>query len=154
LSAPLVRHARWADLDPQTLHDLVKLRVDVFVVEQCCPYPELDGRDAEPTTEHVWVDGDADADTRPAAYLRVLAEPDGGVRVGRVCTRADARGRGLARVLLDDVLTRHAERPVVLDAQAYLAAFYAGLGFVACGPEFLDDGIPHVPMRRDPQPVR
>jgi ElaA protein len=40
---------------------------------------------------------------------------------------------------------------VVLDAQAYLTAFYTGLGFVACGPEFLDDGIPHVPMRRDPR---
>ena len=150
MSAPRVRHARWAELDPQTLHDLVKLRVDVFVVEQSCPYPELDGRDTEPSTEHVWVDGE----DGPAAYLRVLCEQSGAVRVGRVCTRAGARGRGLARVLLDDVLARHGDRPVVLDAQAYLAAFYAGLGFVACGPEFLDDGIPHVPMRRDPAPVR
>ena len=150
MSTPRVRHARWAELDPQTLHDLVKLRVDVFVVEQSCPYPELDGRDTLPSTEHVWVD-DEDG---PAAYLRILAEPGGEVRVGRVCTRAGARGRGLARVLLDDVLARHADRPVVLDAQSYLAAFYAGLGFVACGPEFLDDGIPHVPMRRDPRPVR
>jgi ElaA protein len=154
LSELRVRRARWSELDPQTLHDLVKLRVDVFVVEQACPYPELDGRDTLPSTQHVWVDDAADADLRPAAYLRELAEPDGGVRVGRVCTRADARGRGLARVLLDDVLTRNADRPVVLDAQAYLAAFYAGLGFVACGPEFLDDGIPHVPMRRDPSATR
>ena len=150
MSEPRVRRARWSELDPQTLHDLVKLRVDVFVVEQACPYPELDGRDTLPSTQHVWVDDAAG----PSAYLRELAEPDGCVRVGRVCTRADARGRGLARVLLDDILTRHADRPVVLDAQAYLAAFYAGLGFVPCGPEFLDDGIPHVPMRRDPDPVR
>jgi ElaA protein len=95
-----------------------------------------------------------DEEAGPAAYLRVLAEPDGAVRVGRVCTRAWARGRGLARVLMDDVLTRHGGRPVVLDAQAHLAAFYAGLGFVACGPEFLNDGIPHVPMRRDPTEER
>jgi ElaA protein len=144
--SPSPRHARWSELDPRTLHDLVRLRVDVFVVEQSCPYPELDGRDVEATTEHVWLaDGSG-----PAAYLRVLAEPDGAIRVGRVCTRAGARGQGLARVLMDDVLARHAGRRVVLDAQAYLVGFYAGLGFETCGPSYDDDGIPHVPMRREP----
>jgi len=144
--APSPRHARWSELDPGTLHDLVRLRVDVFVVEQACPYPELDGRDVEAATEHVWLaDGSG-----PAAYLRVLAEPDGAIRVGRVCTRASARGQGLARVLMDDVLARHAGRRVVLDAQEYLVGFYTDLGFEACGPPFDDDGILHVPMRREP----
>jgi len=119
----------------------------VFVVEQACAYPELDGRDPLPGTEHVWVDDGAG----PTAYLRVLDEPDGALRIGRVCTRRDARGRGLAALLLADVLARadRARRAVVLDAQSYLVPFYTGRGFVATGPEFVEDGIPHVPMRRE-----
>lgn len=142
-----VRRAAWTELDPVTLHEIVRLRVDVFVVEQKCPYPELDGRDVEPGTEHVW----APWGERPvAAYLRVLAEPDDVRRVGRVVTHPAARGRGLAGRLVDDVLARHGEVPVVLDAQSYLVEWYRRFGFVPTGPEFLEDGIPHVPMRRDP----
>lgn len=137
--------ARWADLDPLTLHDIVRLRVDVFVVEQSCPYPELDGRDVEPGTEHVWWDDEKGV----AAYLRVLAEPDGR-RIGRVVSRPDARGAGLSARLLMDVVTRHGTDRLVLDAQAYLTGFYERFGFAATGPEFLDDGIPHVPMAREP----
>jgi ElaA protein len=145
-----VRHAPWAALDPATLHDVVRLRVDVFVVEQACPYPELDGRDVEPGTEHVWV---AAAGLPVAAYLRVLAEPDGARRVGRVVTHPSARGRGLAALLLSDVLSRHADVPLVLDAQAHLEAWYARFGFAATGPAFDEDGIAHVPMRREPDAV-
>jgi ElaA protein len=142
-----VRRAAWAELDPATLHEIVRLRVDVFVVEQSCAYPELDGRDTEPGTEHVWV---ALPEAPVAAYLRVLAEPDGVRRVGRVVTAPAARGRGLAARLLSDVLHRHSGAPVVLDAQAHLRTWYARFGFTATGEEFLEDGIPHVPMRRDP----
>ena len=66
-----VHRARFDDLDVQTFHDLVRLRVDVFVVEQRAAYAELDGRDPEPGTEHWWTADDAG----PTAYLRVLAEP-------------------------------------------------------------------------------
>ncbi len=136
----------WDDLDPRTLHDLVRLRIDVFVVEQECPYPELDGRDVEPSTEHWWTADDAG----PSSYLRVLTEPDGSRRVGRVVTRRDARGAGLGGRLLDEVLRAHGVGPLVLDAQAHLQKYYAARGFGATGPEYLDDGIPHVPMRRHP----
>jgi ElaA protein len=144
-----VRRARWAQIDPQTLHDLLRLRIDVFVVEQKCPYPELDGRDVDPRTEHVWVVDEQG----PAAYLRVLADGEGtdgeGVRrIGRVCTRVDARGRGLAGLLVDEVLGAGRGRVFVLDAQTYVAGFYAARGFEASGPAFVEDGIPHVPMRR------
>lgn len=141
-------------MDPGTLHDIVRLRVDVFVVEQRCPYPEFDGRDVEPSCEHVWCSDDRGV----TSYVRVLSEPGGARRIGRVCTRADARGRGLSRALVQSVLDRieaelsrptgSAEGPVVLDAQAHLQAFYTRLGFVQDGPEFIEDGIPHVPMRR------
>lgn len=147
---PPIRHARWDELDQQTLHDLLRLRIDVFVVEQRCPYPELDGRDVELATEHVWVTDEHG----PAAYLRVLAdEGDEGCavrRIGRVCTRVDARGRGLAGLLVDAVLARADATVFVLDAQTYVAGFYSARGFTVTGPEFVEDGIAHVPMRRDP----
>ena len=145
-----VRHAAWSDLDPVTLHELVRLRVDVFVVEQECPYPELDGRDVEPGTEHVWL---ASGDVPVAAYLRVLSEPDGSRRIGRVVTAPAARGAGLGAVLVADVLDRHGDAPLVLDAQAHLQGWYARFGFGVDGPEFVEDGIPHVPMRREPAPA-
>jgi len=143
-AAPAVQRSAWTALDPRTLHDLVRLRVDVFVVEQGCCYPELDGRDVDPGTEHWWT---AD-DHGPTSYLRVLAEPDGSARVGRVVTRLDARGRGLGGRLMDEVLAVHGHRPIVLDAQVYVQDLYAARGFAVTGPEYLDDGIPHVPMRR------
>ena len=80
----------------------------------------------------------------PTAYLRVL-EDGAALRVGRVCTRKDARGDGLAAVLLADVLRRHPDRAVVLDAQSYLVGWYERFGFAVTGPEFLEDGIPHTP---------
>ena len=137
--------ARAADLAPATLYALLRLRVDVFVVEQQCCYPELDGRDLEPGTEHRWIEDAAG----PVAYLRVLADKDER-RIGRVCTRADARGAGHAARLVGEAVEGHAGDPISLDAQAYLVRFYAGFGFAATGPEFLDDGIPHVPMTRPP----
>jgi len=145
-AADVVHRARWSDLDPLTLHDLLRLRVDVFVVEQQCPYPELDGRDPQPGTEHVWLADDGG----PTAYLRVLVEPDGARRIGRVCTRADARGRGLAGRLVDAVLAEAPGARFVLDAQSYIAGFYSTRGFTVSGPQFVEDGIPHVPMTREP----
>jgi ElaA protein len=137
-------HRAWAaDLDPGTLYEILRLRVDVFVVEQQCPYPEIDGRDDEPATRHVWW---AEPGGPPVAYVRVLDE-DGARRIGRVVTARERRGERLAETLVRHVLAS-SEGPWVLDAQAHLAGWYRGLGFSVTGPEFLDDGIPHVPMRR------
>jgi ElaA protein len=140
----ILRTARFADLDAPTLYALLRLRVDVFVVEQQCAYPELDGRDLSPSTVHVWL---ADGPLC-AAYLRVLAEPDGTARIGRVCTASSYRGRGLSARLVAAALELIGDRPCVLDAQSYLVGFYSRFGFTASGPEFMEDGIPHVPMRR------
>jgi ElaA protein len=136
--------AAFDELSPGTLYALLRLRVDVFVVEQQCPYSELDGRDSEPGTRHMWTTRDG----VPVGYLRILAEPDGGARVGRVCVAKSDRGTGLARRLMTAALERIGERPCELHAQAHLVDFYATLGFTPTGPEYLDDGIPHVPMHR------
>lgn len=140
------RIASFADLDARTLHDLLRLRVDVFVVEQECAYPELDGRDIEPGTRHLWL---AHAEV-PVAYLRILADPGGVERIGRVAVAEPARGNGYARRLLREALAVVGERPCVLDAQSYLVGFYRRYGFAVTGPEYVEDGIPHVPMRRAP----
>lgn len=136
---------RFAELSTTELYDLLRLRCDVFVVEQACAYPELDGRDTEPGTVHHWVIG---ADGGPiAAYLRTLVDPDGTVRIGRVATAPGARGRGLAARLVRHVGDT-TSGPIVLDAQSYLVPWYEQLGYEVAGAEFVEDGIPHVPMRR------
>ncbi|MEV4384778.1 GNAT family N-acetyltransferase [Micromonospora sp. NPDC049580] len=139
-----IRAASFADLDARTFHDLLKLRIDVFVVEQNCPYPELDGRDVEPGTRHLWLtDGGA-----PLAYLRILADPDGAARIGRVVVAPQARGGGQAGRLMTAALDLVGNRPCVLEAQSHLVDFYARYGFAVSGPEYVEDDIPHTPMRR------
>jgi len=132
----------FAGLDARTAYDVWRLRQAVFVVEQECAYPDLDGRDVEPGTRHVLL-REAGA---LVGYARVL--DDGACwRVGRVLLARPARGRGLADPLLARALEECAGRDVVLDAQSPLARWYASYGFEAAGAEFLEDGIPHVPMR-------
>ena len=139
----------FAELDAATLYAVLRLRSDVFVVEQDCAYPELDGRDVEPATRHLWLSPDGEPG-KPKSYLRLLGEPDGGTRIGRVCTAADARGLGLSKQLMKAALDRASDRSCVLDAQSYLLGFYASFGFVVDGQEYVEDGIPHTPMRRSP----
>ena len=129
-------------LDARTAYDVWRLRQSVFVVEQACPYPDLDGRDTEPGTRHVLLEDDG-----LLGYARVL--DDGEVwRIGRVVLAPAARGRGLADPLMQTALSVCPGRDVVLDAQSPLTGWYATLGFEVDGPEFVEDGIPHLPMRR------
>ncbi len=152
-SAPVLHTATFGELDATTLYALLKLRCDVFVVEQHCAYPELDGRDTEPTTRHLWLT--EPESTEPVAYLRILEDPDGAARIGRVVVAAGARGSGAAGRLLSAALEQIGERRSVLDAQAHLVDLYARYGFSPTGPSYLDDGIPHVPMTRPaPAPAR
>lgn len=136
--------ATFADLDAATLYALLRLRVDVFVVEQECAYPELDGRDTDPVTVHLWLARGGE----PLAYLRILGEPDGADRISRVMVAKHARGRGHARRLMNAAFVCIGGRQSILHAQAHLVDFYAGMGFTPTGPEFLQDGIPHIPMHR------
>ena len=139
----MVQVARFAELSPSVLYGILKLRSDVFVVEQECVYPDIDGRDLEPDALHVW----SETDGTVVAYLRVLNGPPAGAsRIGRVVTAPSARSQGLAAALMHKALAA-TMGPVVLDAQSYLVDWYRALGFQVVGDEFLDDGIPHTPMR-------
>jgi ElaA protein len=139
-----VRVAAFDELDSRTAYRLWQLRESVFVVEQDCPYPELDGRDLEDATRHLWVSDD----DLPVAYLRLLDDGDAS-RIGRVLVSPSHRGRGLAGDLMRRALELSGDRPCRLDAQTYLAGWYTGFGFEVAGPEFVEDGIPHLPMVRE-----
>lgn len=154
-------------LTPRTLHDIARLRQEVFVVEQDCAYLDLDGRDAEPSTEQFWVAAPA-APADPAgstastattastastvaATLRVLDEggrEPGLHAIGRVVTGVEHRGKALAAALMSAAVEAHGAGPLVLEAQSHLTGWYTRFGFAVSGPEYLEDGIPHTPMRR------
>ncbi len=139
--------AAFADLDAATLYDILRLRGDVFVVEQACAFADIDGRDREAGARHLWMTVGEEV----VAYARLLALPGDGpaTELGRIVTPLDHRGTGLGRHL---VVTAMAliDGPIVLKAQARLSDFYGSLGFTVTGEAFLEDAILHVPMRFSP----
>src|SRR5512138_71867 len=96
----------FAELDAATLYKILMLRSEVFVVEQNCVYLDLDGLDNDPGTRHLWIERAGEI----RAYIRIL-DVDGTPRIGRVVTAPDARGGGLAGLLLTEALTIIGERP-------------------------------------------
>ncbi len=125
------------------LHDALRLRCDVFVVEQRCIYPEVDGQDT--TAWHIL---GRTHEGRLAAYARIL--PGTPPHIGRVVVDPAFRGKGLAEVLMHQAMTAverlFGSAHTAVAAQTYLEPFYARLGFVRQGPDYDWDGIPHVDM--------
>lgn len=136
-----VRSARFAELTTSQLYEILRLRSEVFVVEQDCVYLDLDGRDTESTTTHWWIE---DAAGHVIATARLLRTHPGS-RIGRVVVDATQRKNGVGSRIVEQAL-RVAPRPTRADAQAHLEDWYARFGFVREGDEFVEDGIPHVPM--------
>jgi ElaA protein len=144
---------RWTELTTDELYSFLKLRTDVFFVEQRIDEEELDNRDQEPGTEHLWI---AD-DSGTAAYLRVIVDEtpqhrDAHRLFGRVVVRSDRRGEGLAQVLIDEVLRLHGNEPMLLHSQEYIAPLYAKFGFMPFGESYVEAGLPHVMMYREGAP--
>lgn len=138
-----------AELSAPELLEILRLRVDVFVVEQQCPYPEVDEHDERAI--HV---AGRDTDGKLIAYARILPPDAMGLpHIGRVVVRAEHRGRGLATTLLQHALRiiaeRHGTTRCALAAQHHLRAWYARFGFRAVGAVYDLDGIPHVDMVRE-----
>jgi ElaA protein len=138
----------FGELSATELYALLRLRQAVFVVEQRCAYADLDGLDAE--AAHLYaVDGD-----EVVAYARLFAP---GVRapeavIGRVVTAASVRRSGVGRALMARAIAalveRHGAVAIRLGAQEYLQRFYESFGFVRDGDDYIEDDIPHLPMRR------
>ncbi|WP_130099753.1 GNAT family N-acetyltransferase [Siccibacter turicensis] len=140
-----------SELDVPTLYALLQLRCEVFVVEQTCPYLDIDGEDLVGENRHIlgWRDG------RLIAYARILKnEPDPEpVSIGRVIVEGSVRGEKLGAQLMTRVLAscqQHwPQKALYLSAQAHLQPFYAGFGFQPVTPVYDEDGIPHVGMARE-----
>ncbi|WDE04569.1 GNAT family N-acetyltransferase [Thalassomonas viridans] len=139
----------FAELTTEQLYELLKLRVDVFVVEQTCPYPELDDKDRASGVYHLLgYQGET-----LIAYARLL--PAGisydNVSFGRVAIAQPARGHGLGQTLMTTIL-QHCQRlwpnqDIDIGAQEYLLNFYQDFGFKAISEVYLEDDIPHLDMR-------
>ena len=147
------RSCHFTELTATEVYQLTKLRIDVFVVEQACAYPELDGLDLLEDTVHLF----ASLASQPIAYARILApRPDAPeplpLRIGRVVVANGSRRQGLASALMKRVLvycgsefTGHDPK---LAAQVKVRNFYSSLGFADCSEPYVEDGIEHIDMRR------
>ena len=133
------------------LYELLKLRVDVFVVEQNCSYPEIDGKDRHPQTLHLT---GKDKNGKSLAYLRIL--PPGlsfrEVSIGRVVVAKKNRGQGICDMMLKKALDQIGHtwpnKDIRIGAQVYLKDFYSSQGFEPASESYLEDGIPHIDMIR------
>ena len=134
----------WDELTVDQLYACLRLRAEVFVVEQRCAYADLDDRDQRAL--HLWCADEAGA---LLAYARIFAATgDADAVIGRVITAPAARGTGLGRQLMVRAIAACGPHPIAISAQAHLQGFYGSLGFVTTSPPYLEDDIPHVAMRR------
>lgn len=139
---------RLDEFSARELYALLKMRVDVFVVEQACPYPELDGKDAD-----AWHLRLLDKDELLAsARLWQPALPGAPPRIGRVVVSPAHRGKRLGEALMREAVTAcerlFPNQPIALSAQSHLEAFYRSFGFAPVSEEYVEDGIPHIDMLR------
>ena len=139
----LVKH--FTELSAAELYAILRARQDVFVVEQNCPFPEIDGKDLD--AYHLWFEENGDI----LAYARVL---DRGVSfetpaVGRVISIRRREGLG-SRILSEGIRIareKYSAEAIMLEAQVYARKLYEKQGFVQVSEEFLEDSIPHIIMR-------
>jgi len=144
--SPDWRFARFDELSTRDLHDLLRLRSEVFVVEQACVFLDIDGADAAGWHLFARIDGGIVACCRLLAAGVTFAEPS----IGRVATAMGVRGTGLGRALMTEALARSRSlwpgQPIRIGAQRHLERFYGSFGFVADSAPYIEDGIPHVEM--------
>lgn len=138
----------FSELTTPELYEIIKARVNVFVVEQDCPYPDLD--DSDQKAIHLWAENNGEV----LAYCRIF---DKGIKypetsIGRVVTTENGRGTGLGKQLikyaLEVIENRLGTSEVRISAQDYLLKFYSDFGFQDTGKKYLEDNIPHTEMFR------
>jgi len=128
------------------LYALLRLRVDIFVVEQACAYPELDGKDEAALHLRLLMDGET------AGYARLWRPENAPPRIGRVLVSPTHRGKRLGEAVMREAIraceVHFPGQPIALSAQSHLAQFYGSLGFTPTSEEYVEDGIPHIDMLR------
>jgi ElaA protein len=136
------------DLTISELYAIIKLRIEVFCVEQSCPYQDADDKDQQ--SLHLMI---VDDKKRLIAYSRLmpkgLSYPEH-ASIGRVVTSPLVRKTGIGKLLMkksmEQIQILFGDVPVKIGAQTYLLRFYESLGFSSTGEEYLEDGIPHTKM--------
>ncbi len=138
---------KWNELSIDELYDILALREDIFIVEQNCPYNDLDYKDQK--SLHLFYREEG----KIISYLRLLPSGisyDKSPSIGRVITKTSARGRGLSRKLMqygiDFIFSNMNEKTIEISGQKYLRKFYESLGFRVEGQEYLEDNILHYHM--------
>jgi ElaA protein len=137
----------FSELSAKEFHDMLQLRIDVFVVEQNCPYPELDGKDIN---AYHFIGKNEDGET--VATCRILPKgvsyPE--LSIGRFASAKKVRQEGFGLKMMEEVLDfieiNFGNEAIRISAQKYLVNFYSKFGFVSTGKEYLEDDIPHVEM--------
>lgn len=125
------------------LYGVLQLRSEVFVVEQDCPYQDLDGKDK--VAYHLFLEDNNEI----VAVLRILPENVSyeEMAIGRVIVKKSYRGRGISKVMMkkaiDFIIKDLGRNKIRLSGQAYLTDFYISLGFKKVSDEYLEDGIKH-----------
>ena len=136
------------ELNKAELYQIIQLRIAVFIVEQDCPYPDLDDMDQD--AQHLWIEDAGEI----VCYLRVnpagsrFSEPS----LGRIVTKKSHRNRGLAEKLIKkaiDLVCEKESRAIRISAQCYLEKYYEKFGFIKASEEYLEDDIPHIEMLKD-----
>ena len=136
------------ELNKAELYQIIQLRIAVFIVEQDCPYPDLDDMDQD--AQHLWIEDAGEI----VCYLRVnpagsrFSEPS----LGRIVTKKSHRNRGLAEMLIKraiDLVSEKESRAIRISAQCYLEKYYEKFGFIKASEEYLEDDIPHIEMLKD-----
>ncbi len=142
----------YKQLTVEEFHDILQLRINVFVVEQNCPYPELDGKDK--IAYHYYAIADENS-SQVLAYTRLFKPGDyyQQAAIGRVVVNPKNRNTGLGHELIKRSIYQienifHTSE-IKIGAQTYLEKFYISHGFSKVGEEYLEDGIPHIYMIKE-----
>ena len=133
------------DLSKDQFFDILKLRIEIFVVEQCCYYQELDNEDKEAFHVSIYNDGIIVDVGRIIPNLHNKE-----VKIGRIAVKMEHRKKGLAYKMMKDIMNfiskKYKNFSVLLSAQTYLIEFYQSFGFKEIGNTYLEDGIEHINM--------
>lgn len=136
------------ELTVPELYAIIKARIDVFVVEQDCPYPDLDDYDQKAI--HLWAEQEGEVLANCRIFDRGIKYPE--TSIGRVLTTEKARGKNLGKQLIgyavETIENRFHTSGIRISAQDYLLRFYSSFGFEDTGKKYLEDNIPHTEMLR------
>lgn len=137
---------KFEELEAEEIYEILKIRNEVFIVEQKCPYQDCDGKDEK--SYHLYLQNEG----KIIAYLRILKRGVSydEISIGRVLVHKNYRGKGIAREMLIKAInfieTNLKEKEIRIQAQSYLLNFYRSLGFKEISKKYLEDNIPHIDM--------